>query len=181
VGQFLNAADPVARVLQLDKVKVEVGIPESDVDTVGRVSDFTVTIDALDGRTYAGTRHYLSRTADTMARTYRLEIAVDNGRGDIRPDMFCRVGIVKRAVRDGLAVPLYALVQKGDGRAVYRVIDGKARLTPVRLGFQDGWRVQVVDGVAAGDHVVVVGQRDINDGQAVNVVRTVDALEELGQ
>ncbi len=178
-GQFMGSGDPVAAILQVDRVKVTVGIPESDVDAVRRVDRVRVTIDALGGRTFTGVRHYLYKTADSFARLYNLEVAVDNPRGDILPDMFARVQIVKETVTDGLSVPLYALINR-DGRDVVFVVDnGIARMTPVTVGIQDGWRVEIPDGLTPGDRVVVVGQRSITDGDAVNVVQTVTDPEEL--
>jgi len=180
-GQYMNAADPVAEVLQIDRVKVEVGIPESDVDAVRKVKQFRVTIDALKGRTFVGTYHYMAKTADAMARLYRLEIAVSNPDGLILPDMFTRVEIVKQEVSEGLTVPLYALVSRKAMQSVFVVDKGIAKARSVSVGIQDGWRVHIVDGLAAGDRVVVVGTRGINDGEPVNVVREINAIEELNR
>ena len=180
-GQYMNAADPVAEVLQIDRVKVEVGIPESDVDAVRKVKQFRVTIDALKGRTFVGTYHYMAKTADAMARLYRLEIAVSNPDGLILPDMFTRVEIVKQEISEGLTVPLYALVSRKAMQSVFVVDKGIAKARSVSVGIQDGWRVHIVDGLAAGDRVVVVGQRGINDGEPVNVVREINAIEELNR
>ena len=181
-GQFMNAADPVAKVLDIDRVKVEVGIPESDVDAVRGVRHFRVTIDALNGRIFSGAHHYLAKTADDLARLYRLEIAVDNPKGLILPDMFTRVEIVKKEITDGLSVPLYAMVPRKEKQSVFVVDEnGTANARPVSVGIQDGWRVQISEGLEPGDRVVVVGQRGIDDGEAVEVIRKVDTLEELNQ
>ncbi len=180
-GQYLNDGDPVARILQIDQVKIEVGIPESDVDAVRRVHKFTVTIDALNGKTFEGTYHYLSKSADSLARTYRLEIAVDNPDGEILPDMFARAQIVKKQVDQALRVPLYALTPYKDAHAVFMADQGHARRVPVRTGIQEGWQVQVAEGLQAGDQVIVVGQRDISDGTPITVLRTVASAEELDQ
>jgi len=180
-GQFMNKAEPVAKILQIDRIKVSVGIPESDVDAVRRVERFVVAVDALDGRQFEGRCRYLTKTADSMARLYNLEIAIDNSQGVILPDMFARVEIIKNEVTDGLAVPLYALLNYQTRPAVYVVEDEMAHLQPVSIGIQDGWRVQVKDGLTPGDRVVVVGQHHVDDGQAVNVTRTVHSAEELSR
>ncbi len=178
-GQYLGVADPVAEVLQMDRVKIEVGIPESDVDKVRRLENFTVKIDALGGRRFAGTRHYLYNNSDNFARLYNLEIAVDNPDGEILPDMFTRVEIVKTEVADGLGVPLYTLINRLGTNALYVVTAGMARLTPVETGIQDGWQIQISKGLKPGDRVVVVGQRQIDDGEAVNVTRTIRDIGDL--
>jgi RND family efflux transporter MFP subunit len=178
-GQYLAIADPVVEVLQIDRVKIEVGIPESDVDKVRRLEHFSVKIDALGGRRFPGTRHYLYKNSDNFARLYNLEIAVDNPDGEILPDMFTRVEIVKTEVTDGLGVPLYTLINRKGIDALYVVTDGVANLTPVETGIQDGWQVEISKGLKPGDQVVVVGQRQIDDGQAVHVTRTIRDIGDL--
>lgn len=180
-GQYLGPGDPVAQLLQMDRVKIEVGIPESDVDAVRHLKTFQVTVDALGGRVFNGESHYLYRTAANLARLYTLEIAVDNGGGELLPDMFARVEVVKHRVAGGLGVPLYALIDRSGGKGLYVVNGDHARLVPVTTGIQDGWLVEVRQGVDAGDRVVVVGQRIIEDGTAVNVVRTVERMEDITQ
>lgn len=172
-GQYLNTSDNVAEILQMDRVKVRVGIPESDVDAVRKIEDFDVQIDALGGKIFRAKKHFLSRTADEMARLYGLELSLDNSSGEILPDMFVRVEIVKKEARESLAVPLYSVISRNNENIVYVVKAGKAYSRPVSLGLQEGWRIQVTQGLEPGDQVIVVGHRGVNDDQSVNVVRTV--------
>lgn len=180
-GQFMDVGNPVAKMLDIRRVKVEVGIPESDVDAVRRLERFSVTVEALGGKKFEGTRHYLQKTADDFARLYNLEIAVENPDIEILPDMFARVIIVKTEVPEGLAVPLYSLVKRNEMDAVFVLEENMARLKPVELGIQDGWQMQVRKGIAPGDKVVVVGQRNIEDGETVHITKTVRSMEELIQ
>jgi membrane fusion protein, multidrug efflux system len=180
-GQFMNDADPIAHILRIDRVKVEVSIPESDVDSVRNVNDFTVTIGALNKKVFSGRRHYLSKSAQTLARTYLLEVAIDNPNGEILPDMFTRVNIVKREVKDGLAVPLFSLINNHGSKAVFVVDNGIARLTPIKTGIQEGWQVQAADGLKPGAKVIVVGHKDVKDGAPVEVLRTISDSKELMQ
>lgn len=180
-GTFLNPGDPVVRILQIDTLKIEVGIPESDVDAVRKLKSFDMTIDALGGNTYTGKYHYLHKTADSMARLYTLEIKVDNTGSRILPDMFARVNIIKNQDPQGLAVPMYSLVRHNKDIGVYVEKDGIVRFRPVQPGFQDGWKTQVTQGLYPGENVVVVGHRIIEDGERVHVTKTVRNMEELSQ
>lgn len=180
-GTFLSSGDPVAQILQIDKLKIEVGIPESDVDAVRRLKTFHMTIDALSGKAYTGEYHYLYKTTDSMARLYNLEIKVDNSDGAILPDMFARVKIVKNQDPQGLAVPMYSLVARNKNIGVYVEKDGFVRFKPVQTGFQDGWRTQIPEGLHPGEKVVVVGHRIIEDGEQVNVTKTIRDMEEISQ
>ncbi len=173
-GQYLDVAKPVAEILQIDRIKVRVGIPESDVDAVRRINDFMVTIDALGGKTFHAKKHFLSRTADPMARLYGLDMVIDNVHGEILPDMFARVEIVKKEIRDGIAIPLYSVITRNDEKLVFVVNSDRAHKRKVELGLLDGWRVEVKAGLEPGDQVIVVGHRSVNDGDKVNVVRSTE-------
>ncbi len=180
-GNFLSVGDPIASILQIDRLKIQVGIPESDVDAVRKLKRFDMTIDALGGKAYTGEYHYLFKTAESMARLFNLEIQVDNPGHQILPDMFARVAIVKHQDPQGLAVPIYALVTQGEKSGLFVENQGVAHFRPVTTGFQDGWKIQVSQGLEPGDQVVVVGHRIIEDGEKVHVTRRVKTMEELTQ
>ena len=180
-GTFLNSGDPVAKIIQIDKLKIEVGIPESDVDAVRKLKTFNMTIDALDGKTYTGEYHYLYKTTDSMARLYNLEIKVENTDGQILPDMFARVKIIKNQDPKGISVPMYSLVNHDKDVGVYVEKKGIVRFRPLKTGFQDGWKTQIPKGLFPGENIVVVGHRIIEDGEQVNVTETIRDMEEISQ
>ena len=178
-GQYLSVGDPVADLLQIDRLKIKVGIPESDIEDVRGLIEFDVRIDALGGETFRAGKHFVSFAADDMARLYTLELELDNADGRILPDMFVRVEIVKKEIKDSLSLPIYSVITRSDENIVYVVNDGVAQARKVSLGLLDGWRVQVTDGLFAGDRVIVVGQRSVNTGDKVNVVRSVTRAEDI--
>ena len=180
-GTFLASGDPVANILQINKVKIEVGIPESDVDVIRELNEFDITIDALNNKHYKGSRYYLYNTTDNFARLYNLEIAVDNDDKKILPGMFARVKIIKHYIEDGLAVPMYALVNKDGVDGVYVVENEIANFKKVEKGFLDKWRMQIKEGIKPHDKIVVVGQRLISDKEQVNVTKNVRSMEDLSK
>jgi len=180
-GKFLNPGDPVVQVLQIDKLKIEVGIPESDVNAVRKLQNFNMSIDALEGKVCKGNFHYLYKTTDSMARLYKLEIKVDNSDGQILPDMFVRVEIIKHQDPEGIAVPMYSLVNFDNKIGVYVENDGIVQFSPVQTGFQFGWQTQILEGLQPEDRVVVVGHRIIEPGQEVNVIKNIMDVKELTQ
>ena len=178
-GKYVKVSDPIAEILQMDKVKVMVGIPESDVHAVGSVDAFDITFDALNGKSFTASRFFLSQASDAQARLYRLELALDNPDGEILPDMFARVDIVKNQVADAMAVPLYSIITLNDEKTVYVLEGDVAKARKVATGIQEGWRIQITDGLAPDDAVIVVGHRRVSDGQRVNVIRMVTQWEDL--
>jgi membrane fusion protein (multidrug efflux system) len=170
-GLLLNVSDPVAEILQIDRVKAVVGIPESDVALVRNIEAVTMTVQALDDRQISGRTHYLASSPENGARLYRLELAVDNRDHQILPGMFFRAQLVKKVYQDAVAVPIYTVIKRRDKQFVYVEKNGVAHQLPVELGIIEDWRVQVTDGLPPGSRVVVEGHRDIDQGRKLNIVR----------
>ena len=163
-GQFVNVGDLLAKVIRIDRVKVRVGIPESDVDDVRKVNDFELKIDALGGKVFRGKKDVLSKTAEPGTRVYQLSLVVENPTFEILPDMFARVEIVKRQITNGISVPLYAVINRNNERIVYIVNDEHVHARTVELGLMDGWKVEIKSGLKTGDQVVVIGQKRCQPG-----------------
>jgi membrane fusion protein (multidrug efflux system) len=178
-GDFVGVGDPVARILQLDPVKVTVGVPESDVAAVFDLTEAEVIIEALNKRGVKGTKVFLSRMPRTLARLYDLELRVPNPDGKILPGMFVRVDLVKAVFRRALAVPLYAVITQADRSFVYVEENGRAKRKEVEIGILVGWEVQVASGLKPGERVIVVGHRFLDDDQPVKVIKNVSDAREI--
>jgi len=178
-GDLLDVNQQVAQILQFKKVKVTVGVPESDVAAVFDLNEAEVIIEALGNRKVKGKKIFLSRQPRTLARLYDLELMVPNPDGRILPGMFGQVELVKRVFDQALAVPLYAVITHGDESFVYVEKDGKAERRLIKLGVLVGWQVHVEAGLNPGDRVIVVGQRFLDDGQAVKIIKNVSDPSEI--
>jgi HlyD family secretion protein len=77
--------------------------------------------------------------------------------------------VVVREEGDALRVPLGALFRQGDGWAVYRVVDGRARRTAVPTGIADENFRTVTSGLSAGDAVILFPGADVGDGVRVRI------------
>jgi len=178
-GLFMDDHDPVGIILDNSRVKVTVGIPEADVNEIKKLSHFDVTIEALGNRTLKGRKHFLSQSPESLAHLYKLEIEVDNRNGAILPGMFARVNIVKREVKNSFSVPLYSVISRNDEQYIYVEKDGIAHVRMVKTGILEGWKIEINKGLSKGDRVIVVGHRNVDEGQKVNVIRAVSDPEDL--
>jgi len=178
-GDLLDVNQQVARILQFEKVKVMVGVPESDVAAVFDLNEAEVIIEALENRKVKGRKIFLSSQPRTLARLYDLELMVPNPDGRILPGMFGRVELIKRVFDQALAVPLYAVITRGDERFVYVEKDGQAEKRLIKLGVLVGWQIHVEAGLSPGERVIVVGHRFLDDGQAVKVIKDVSDPSEI--
>jgi len=177
-GQYINMSDSIVEIIQIDPVKIVVGIPESDVDAVRRLNQFYVKIDALN-KTFTAQKYFLSNTADTSARLYNLEMRVNNSSNEILPDMFARVEIVKREVKNGISAPLYSILTRNNKRFAFIENNGIAQMRHVIPGLQEKWRIEIREGLQPDENLIVMGHRDVSNGQPVHVIRTINNIEEL--
>lgn len=173
IGLFLSIGDPIAEILQIDRVKAVVGIPESDVDAVRKISEVDIAIQALDNLEVTGTKYFLSPAPETTARLYRLELEIDNSSRTILPGMFVRANVVKRTVERAITIPIYSVITRNNEQFVFVVNDGTVHKRPVKLGILEKWQVQITEGLRPGDKVVIEGHREVEDGQQVNVIKTI--------
>jgi RND family efflux transporter MFP subunit len=81
---------------------------------------------------------------------------------------------------DALVLSRTELIENDDGTwAVYRAVDGKARLTAVRLGQTEGLTMEIASGLSAGDVLVSEGATIVRDGDKLNVVQPLLARHAL--
>jgi RND family efflux transporter MFP subunit len=179
VGEYLPVGREVAQILQMEQVKVTVGVPESDVAAIFDLDSADVILEALNNRRVTGEKVFLSRQPRSLARLYNLELVVANPDGRILPGMFARVELIKEIHEDALTVPLYAVITRGEKYYVFVEKEGKAEMREVKLGILSEWQVQVLSGLNPGEKVIVVGQRGLDDGQEVQVIKNVDRPEEI--
>ncbi len=179
VGLQLAVGDPLAEILEIDRVKAVVGIPESDVTAVRDIDTIDISLQALKERTVTGKVHFLSSSPETVARLFRLELAIDNTDGEILPGMFIRADVVKKTVPDAIVIPFYSVISRNNEQYVFIEKDGVVQKKNVKLGIMEGWLVQVTEGLAAGDRLLVEGHRDVEDKQKVKVVKAASDMKEL--
>jgi membrane fusion protein (multidrug efflux system) len=178
-GDYVGVGDPVAQILEIDPVKVTVGVPESDVAAIFDLEQADVIIEALEKRRVKGKKIFLSRQPRTLARLFDLELKVPNPEEQILPGMFARVELVKRVYNRALAIPLYAVITEGEERFVFLEKEGRAEKRRVTLGTLIGWEVHITSGLKAGEKLIAVGHRLLDEGQAVDVIKNVDNPNEI--
>ncbi len=173
IGLLLTHGDPVAQLLDISRIKVEVSIPEAEVAAVQKIDSAKVVFSALDNHEVQGKKIFLSKKPLTNSLVYTLRLKVENPDEKILPGMFARVDIVKSIHEKAFGVPLFSVITRNDEKFVYVIENNKARKRIVQTGFLDGWLVRIISGIEVNDQVVAMGHRNLEDGQPVNVIKTV--------
>jgi RND family efflux transporter MFP subunit len=177
-GDYVKAADeggthtPLLTVQRTDRMRVVVQIPDRDVPYCDPGDPATVELDALpDQKIPPAQVSRVSMSEDAETRLMHVEVDVPNPTGKIRNGMYGRVTILLQK-SNLVAIPAACLVGKvTDGQGhVYVVRDGHLRLTPVRIGADNGLRVGIAAGLTAEDEVVLNPGEGLSDGAVVQPI-----------
>jgi len=171
VGNLVQPGMKVANMVDLSKVKIISSVPEKQVSFVAGGMPVQVMTDVWPGKAFRA--KVLSVSAKSSRdHTYRVESVMDNPKeAPLRAGMFARTAFVGNSSRQALLIPRRALTGSITNPEVFVITGGKARLKKIVVGGEYGIRIEVLQGLAAGEQVVVAGQSDLDDGATVTVTK----------
>lgn len=176
VGDMAVPQLPVCTVVDMDRVRIKVRVPESDLTRLepGQPVTFEVAVTGAEARGAVVSR--VSPVLDRLSRTATMEIDVENKSHDLKPGMLARVKVEVERRENAVWVPKDAVTvtaeREGDAQ-LYRAVvveNGKAVERKVLLGLEDGSRVEVLKGLTGREKLVIEGQHLLADGDPVRVV-----------
>ncbi len=154
-GRFMPG-EALFRIADLSKVWIIADVYEQDLARVQVGQGAQVTLDAWPGRSFDARVAYLYPTLDAATRSTRVRLELDNAEGLLRPGMFAQVALAAGDASPRTVVPSSAIIDDGERRVVLIALDeGRFKPQPVKLGERGREVVEVLEGVQAGDRVVV--------------------------
>jgi membrane fusion protein, multidrug efflux system len=170
-GELVAAGSPLLELVAVNRIEIRLGVEPADVGAlhVGQpVQVRSMTDDG--GSDVEGTVRMVGRVVDP--ETHQVDVFVTIPGTDLLLNAPVRATITV-AARQALVVPRAAALPDGAEYALFTVRDGKARRQQVRLGLQDGQRVEILGpGVESGDLVVIEGNYELADGMSLEVTGT---------
>ncbi len=177
VGDILGPGTPAFRIIDMSRVKVQVGIPEKYVGDFKVGNTVTIRFDAFPGKAFPGKINYVSPEADPSVRTFLAEIDINNGENILKAGIMGNGRILRKTFHDALMIPINAVIETQAGRIIFIAReDGSVEQRSIELGQSGETTVMVLSGLQSGEKVVVKGQHDLIDGEKVNVTGTIAAV-----
>lgn len=172
VGDYTNPGAAVATLVDFARVRLRAGLTASEAARIEPGQRAEVTIAALGGYRRDAVVHSVGMRADHSG-TYPMELWLDNPEGTIRGGMVADVRLLSPRGEEVPLAPRAAVLRRAGQLAVF-VVEGPesglhARLRPVRVGRQHGDEVELMEGVRAGERVVIEGLFALTDGAAVQI------------
>ena len=166
-GEVVAPGTPVEAIENMDQVLVILKLADRDFVKVRRGQPVEASAAAFPGEVFAGEVTRLGSAADPVTRTFEVESRLLNPGLRLRPGLIVSLRIVLER-RGGLAIPAEAVIEEAGGRTeVFVARGGSVHRREIDLGQRLDREVEVLSGLAEGEEVVVVGQRGLSDGQAV--------------
>jgi len=169
-GEYITAGQALVNLEAIDPVKADFKVPEKFLPAIKVGQTIRIKVDAYPEAAFEGKVYAIDPRLDVAGRSLLVRALVPNKDQRLRPGLFVRVTVLLQLKEDALSVPEQAIVPQGEDQYVFKIVSGKVQLTKVIVGTRREGRVEIVDGLSAGDEVVTAGQLKIRDGSAVSVV-----------
>lgn len=167
----LFASMPILHIMQIDKLKVMANVSEQYYPNVKVGQSVDITVDIFPGETFEGKVTRINPALDAATRTFGVEITIPNKNERLRPGMYARATF-NMGQRSGVMVDDVA-VQKQIGsseRYVYIIKDGVAEFRLIRDGRRVGSKIDIVEGLEAGEKVATTSFMRLSNGAKVEII-----------
>jgi len=167
IGQNVSGQTPIALVVNIDKVKIGLDIPERYLPKVSLGQEAEIRVDAYPEEVFAGEVTKVSPVVSLENRAAPIEITLNNQDQRLKSGMFARVSLI---IESHASIPVIlkeAIMGREPDNYVYLIENNKAVMKKVTLGIHSGPYYEVREGIKEGDLVVIVGQQRLYDNAAV--------------
>jgi cobalt-zinc-cadmium efflux system membrane fusion protein len=157
VGASVGTDANLFKIIDLSRVWIDADVFEKDLPRVRAGQEVKLKVTAFPESTFSGKVILINSVVDPETRTVKVRTEVPNPDGRLKPDMFANVQIVTDVNRAAISIPQSAVLND-EGKTIVFVAEGDGyKKRQVQAGIQNNNRVEIVDGLTAGDRVVVKG------------------------
>ena len=172
-GEYVTTMPPTVLflIMNIDKVKTEVGLPEVHIARIAIGNPVNITVDTYPGVTFAGKVTTINPLVDPVSRAFTVKIQISNKDHRLKAGMFARATLYPRVHKGALLVPFKSVVRRGGETAVVVINGDRVSLRVVTVGITNEREIEVIDGLKQGEEVVVEGHYGMADNTKVQVLR----------
>ncbi|MEK0420766.1 MAG: hypothetical protein RLZZ161_617 [Bacteroidota bacterium] len=169
IGQAAAPGIPMFKVVNLSNLKVVADVAESYSSKINKGDKVKVVFTDIN-KTIESTVAFASKVIDPLNRSFKIEIRL-NGANDVKPNMLAKLKIADYRNDKAITVPTNAITSGVDEKYVMvkTMKNGKAIAVKriVKPGQTGESRTEILDGIQAGDEIIVTGFQELNDGQII--------------
>ncbi len=157
IGATVGTDANVFKIIDISRIWIDANVFEKDLSRVRNGQQVRVSTTAFPGVTFSGRVIFINSVVDPDSRTVKVRTEVPNPDGRLKPDMFANVEIVTDLNSTAISVPQSAVLED-NGKSIVFVAEGNGyKQRQVQVGIKNGDRIEIIDGLKAGDRVVIKG------------------------
>ncbi|MCK9301380.1 MAG: efflux RND transporter periplasmic adaptor subunit [Bacteroidales bacterium] len=168
-GAFVSPSTNMAKLTQVNPLKIDFSIPESYASEVKDGTKIKFSLEDSEGimRQYDARVYAVESTIDINTRTLKVRALYDNPDRTLMPGRFASVEITRREIKDALSVPSEAIIPEMGRNLVYLYRNGQAQPVEIISGIRTEARVQALSGIQEGDTLIISGVMQLRTGSKV--------------
>ena len=168
-GEYVKVGTPLFRIVDDRTIRLLGEVPEFYAASLTAGLPVELSVDGRPGKTYRGTLKRISPASNAANRAIQVEGNFPNANRELKSGFFGKAAILLRVDPDGVSVPKQAVVTFAGVEKVFVIDNNAARERRVKLGQDLGDRIEIVEGIAAGNQVAVSRTGKLVEGSRVRV------------
>lgn len=170
-GNLVELYQPVYSIASYDPLLAVLHAPERELAVLRKGQKVVMRLDAWPGEEFTGEVIRISPVVDPQTGTFRVTSEIQDLGAKLKPGLFGRVNVHYDLRQSVPVVPREAVVTEDEESHVFVINEtGSAQRRHVVLGYEQKGRIEVVEGLSAGERVVTAGKGSLSDGARVEIV-----------
>jgi len=171
VGEIIGVGMPFFIISDIQTVKVNAAVPESDLNQIKMGGEANIYISAIDS-SFIGKINEIGSVAEATSRAFTVKIELKNPKLLIRPGMTAEIKFSSSKKSEFIAIPASALLHDVDNSSYVYIADEqgkKAIKRKVAIGQILGDNIEIVSGIEVGEKLIISGQNKISNGSLITL------------
>lgn len=165
-GGYVSSATPIARLQQIDPIKIEFSIPEKYREKIRKGTMISFSVEGIDS-SFAGRIYAIDPMVDPATRNISMRAICSNPNNLLVPGAFAKVEILLERLTNAIVIPSEAIIPQMNSEKVFICRGGEAVSQIIQTGFRTEREVQVISGLHMGDTLILTGLLQLREKMAI--------------
>jgi len=169
-GENITVGRELFKLVNISRIRVHARVLESEIGKMAVGREVDLHFSAYPGKLFKGKVSAISPVVNPEDKTCKVFVDVDNPQEEIKPGMHADVEITAEIHRNRLLVPQDAILTRSGRKLLFVVEGGLAKWRYVEVGLENENYAEILDGVEAGEQVIIEGHFTLAHDASVKVV-----------
>jgi len=174
LGAHIDTGTALFEVMDMDPMLVRIHVPANRMSAIAPGQVIDLICDSNQAK-LKGEIDLISPIVDPGTGTVKVTASIKDASPEIKPGEFVQVRLITDRKDRALLVPNIAIFEEKGQKVVFTADGDKARRHQVTIGLTSGDHTEIIDGLSGTEKVIIKGQRDLKEGQAISILDSTEA------